>query len=123
MIPRLSRARARADHQGGDERLGAGCADYILLRLPHELTTLFCDWLDTHYPGQKECDPQPAAGKPWRHPQQPCISGPACAVKGNLPICWPSVFGSSASGSGLCKRHVQLRQDAFIRPGEQLTLF
>ena len=54
----LPRAKKTAETTGSVLKAavdaGAGCADYILLRLPHELTTLFCDWLDTHYPGQKE---------------------------------------------------------------------
>ncbi len=29
---------------------GAGCAGYVVLRLPHELKALFRDWLATHYP-------------------------------------------------------------------------
>jgi DNA repair photolyase len=29
---------------------GAGSAGYVLLRLPHEVKTLFREWLDEHYP-------------------------------------------------------------------------
>ncbi|MDP9066020.1 MAG: radical SAM protein, partial [Pseudomonadota bacterium] len=29
---------------------GADCAGYVLLRLPHEVKTLFRDWLSEHYP-------------------------------------------------------------------------
>lgn len=29
---------------------GAGSAGYVLLRLPHELRSLFREWLETHYP-------------------------------------------------------------------------
>lgn len=29
---------------------GAGSADYVLLRLPHEVEGLFREWLDAHYP-------------------------------------------------------------------------
>jgi len=29
---------------------GAGSAGYVLLRLPHELKTVFREWLETHYP-------------------------------------------------------------------------
>ena len=29
---------------------GAGSAGYVLLRLPHEVKTLFREWLDVHYP-------------------------------------------------------------------------
>jgi DNA repair photolyase len=31
-------------------RAGAGSASYVLLRLPHELKTLFVDWLEQEYP-------------------------------------------------------------------------
>ena len=33
---------------------GAGRAGYVVLRLPHELKTLFRDWLAEHYPGRAE---------------------------------------------------------------------
>jgi len=33
---------------------GAGSANYILLRLPHEVRALFVEWLETHYPLKKE---------------------------------------------------------------------
>jgi DNA repair photolyase len=29
---------------------GAGCASYVMLRLPHEVSQLFREWLDQHYP-------------------------------------------------------------------------
>lgn len=32
---------------------GANMASYVVLRLPHELKTLFEDWLETHYPARK----------------------------------------------------------------------
>lgn len=33
---------------------GASRAGYVVLRLPHSLTTLFEDWLDNHYPTHKD---------------------------------------------------------------------
>jgi len=33
---------------------GARTADYVLLRLPHELKTVFTDWLEAHYPLRAE---------------------------------------------------------------------
>ncbi len=33
---------------------GARCAGYTIVRLPMEVSTLFQDWLDHHYPGRKE---------------------------------------------------------------------
>jgi len=35
-------------------RAGANRAGYVVLRLPHELKTLFRDWLDAHYPDRAE---------------------------------------------------------------------
>ncbi|GAB4178617.1 MAG: PA0069 family radical SAM protein [Wenzhouxiangellaceae bacterium] len=33
---------------------GAAWADYVLIRLPHELSGMFCDWLHTHFPERAE---------------------------------------------------------------------
>jgi DNA repair photolyase len=33
---------------------GACCAGYVLLRLPHELKDLFCEWLKLHMPDRAE---------------------------------------------------------------------
>ncbi len=33
---------------------GAGSAGYVVLRLPHELKTLFVDWLERHAPGRAQ---------------------------------------------------------------------
>jgi DNA repair photolyase len=33
---------------------GAASAGYVLLRLPHELKTVFRDWLETHYPARAD---------------------------------------------------------------------
>jgi DNA repair photolyase len=46
---------AITDHEMEDimasaKEAGAGSAGYVLLRLPHELKTLFRDWLAAHYP-------------------------------------------------------------------------
>ena len=34
----------------GVAKAGATRANYVLLRLPHSVKTLFREWLDTHYP-------------------------------------------------------------------------
>ncbi|BBR10514.1 PA0069 family radical SAM protein [Aeromonas caviae] len=121
MIPRLNEPELEQIIKVAVDA-GAGCADYILLRLPHELTTLFCDWLDTHYPGQKEA-----------------ILNQLRASRGGALN--SATFGSRMRGEGqfadllaqrfrlisrrlqLGKRHVALNTAAFIRPGEQLRLF
>jgi DNA repair photolyase len=46
---------AITDHEledilGAAKESGAGSAGYVLLRLPHEVKTLFREWLDEHYP-------------------------------------------------------------------------
>jgi DNA repair photolyase len=46
---------AITDHEMEDilaaaKQAGAGSAGYVLLRLPHEVKTLFREWLDEHYP-------------------------------------------------------------------------
>jgi DNA repair photolyase len=46
---------AITDHEMEDilaaaKEAGAGSAGYVLLRLPHEVKTLFRDWLAEHYP-------------------------------------------------------------------------
>ncbi|MEI4948648.1 PA0069 family radical SAM protein [Aeromonas caviae] len=121
MIPRLNEPELEQIIKAAVDA-GAGCADYILLRLPHELTTLFCDWLDTHYPGQKEA----------------ILNQLRASRGGSLNS---ATFGSRMRGEGLFadllaqrfrlisrrlqlgKRHIALNTAAFIRPGEQLRLF
>jgi DNA repair photolyase len=93
-----------------------------LLRLPHELTTLFCDWLDTYYPGQKE-----AILNQLRASRDGALNSPAFGSRmrgeGQFADLLAQRFRLIAKRLGLGKRHFQLRQDAFIRPGEQLRLF
>ncbi len=121
MIPRLNEPELEQIIKAAVDA-GAGGADYILLRLPHELTTLFCDWLDTHYPGQKEA----------------ILNQLRASRGGSLNS---ATFGSRMRGEGLFadllaqrfrlisrrlqlgKRRIALNTAAFIRPGEQLRLF
>lgn len=121
MIPRLNEPELEQIIKAATEA-GAGCADYILLRLPHELTTLFCDWLDEHYPGQKE-----AILNQLRTSRGGTLNSPAFGTRmrgeGQFADLLAQRFRLISKRLGLGKRHVQLRQDAFIRPGEQLTLF
>lgn len=121
MIPRLNEPELEQIIKAATEA-GAGCADYILLRLPHELTTLFCDWLDEHYPGQKE-----AILNQLRTSRGGTLNSPAFGTRmrgeGQFADLLAQRFRLISKRFGLGKRHVQLRQDAFIRPGEQLTLF
>lgn len=49
VIPFLTDAELETLLQAAHDH-GAQSAAYTLLRLPHELNTLFTDWLETHYP-------------------------------------------------------------------------
>jgi DNA repair photolyase len=51
MIPALNDAELEAILAASKEA-GAAHAGYVLLRLPHELKTLFREWLETHAPGR-----------------------------------------------------------------------
>ncbi len=51
MIPGLNDAELDAILEAAAEA-GAGWAGYLLLRLPEELSGLFFDWLETHYPAR-----------------------------------------------------------------------
>ncbi len=49
VIPQLTDKDLEAILEAAAER-GARQAGYVLLRLPHEVSPLFRDWLDAHYP-------------------------------------------------------------------------
>ncbi|RMG68563.1 MAG: PA0069 family radical SAM protein [Calditrichaeota bacterium] len=101
---------------------GAKYAGYIVLRLPHQVKTLFVDWLERHYPEKK--------GKVLHRIEQ--IRG----GKLNDPR-----FGSRMRGEGIFAQQVahlftvtrkklgyseagmQLSSAQFRRPGGQLSLF
>ena len=121
MIPRLNEPELEQIIKSAAEA-GAHCADYILLRLPHELAPLFSDWLEQYYPGQKE-----AILNQLRASRDGALNSPAFGTRmrgaGQFADLLAQRFRLIARRLGLGKRHFQLRQDAFIRPGEQLRLF
>ena len=121
MIPRLNEPELEQIIRSATEA-GAGCADYILLRLPHELTTLFSDWLSEHYPGQKE-----AILNQLRASRDGNLNSPAFGTRmrgqGQFADLLAQRFRLISKRMGLGKRHVQLNLDRFIRPNEQLRLF
>ncbi|MDM5063869.1 PA0069 family radical SAM protein [Aeromonas salmonicida] len=121
MIPRLNEPELEHIIKAAAEA-GAQSADYILLRLPHELTTLFSDWLDEHYPGQKE-----AILNQLRASRDGGLNSPAFGTRmrgeGQFADLLAQRFRLINKRLGLGKRHLQLRRDGFIRPGEQLRLF
>lgn len=121
MIPRLNEPELEHIIKAAAEA-GAQSADYILLRLPHELTTLFSDWLEEHYPGQKE-----AILNQLRASRDGGLNSPAFGTRmrgeGQFADLLAQRFRLINKRLGLGKRHLQLRRDGFIRPGEQLRLF
>ncbi|MDF2410105.1 PA0069 family radical SAM protein [Aeromonas sp. 2HA2] len=121
IIPRLNEPELEHIIKAAAEA-GAQSADYILLRLPHELTTLFSDWLEEHYPGQKE-----AILNQLRASRDGGLNSPAFGTRmrgeGQFADLLAQRFRLISKRLGLGKRHLQLRRDGFIRPGEQLRLF
>ncbi|WP_265421770.1 PA0069 family radical SAM protein [Aeromonas salmonicida] len=121
MIPRLNEPELEHIIKAAAEA-GAQSADYILLRLPHELTTLFSDWLEEHYPGQKE-----AILNQLRASRDGGLNSPTFGTRmrgeGQFADLLAQRFRLISKRLGLGKRHLQLRRDGFIRPGEQLRLF
>ncbi|HHQ4672879.1 TPA: PA0069 family radical SAM protein [Aeromonas veronii] len=121
MIPRLNEPELEQIIKSAAEA-GASCADYILLRLPHELAPLFDDWLDTHYPGQKE-----AILNQLRASRGGGLNSTAFGTRmrgeGHFADLLAQRFRLISKRLDLGKRHIQLRLDGFIRPGEQLSLF
>ncbi|WP_421280467.1 PA0069 family radical SAM protein [Aeromonas veronii] len=121
MIPRLNEPELEQIIKSAAEA-GASCADYILLRLPHELAPLFGDWLDTHYPGQKE-----AILNQLRASRGGGLNSTAFGTRmrgeGHFADLLAQRFRLISKRLDLGKRHIQLRLDGFIRPGEQLSLF
>ncbi|TFF80880.1 radical SAM protein [Aeromonas taiwanensis] len=121
MIPRLNEPELEQIIKAA-VTAGAGCADYILLRLPHELTTLFSDWLDEYYPGQKE-----AILNQLRASRGGVLNSPTFGTRmrgeGQFADLLAQRFRLISRRLQLGKRHIQLNLDRFIRPGEQLRLF
>lgn len=121
MIPRLNEPELEQIIKDA-VAAGAGCADYILLRLPHELTTLFSDWLDEHYSGQKE-----AILNQLRASRGGTLNSSAFGTRmrgqGQFADLLAQRFRLISKRLALGKRHIQLRRDLFMRPGEQLSLF
>lgn len=121
MIPRLNEPELEQIIRSAADA-GACSADYILLRLPHELAQLFAEWLDTHYPGQKE-----AILNQLRASRGGGLNSPAFGTRmrgeGHFADLLAQRFRLINKRLALGKRHIKLREDLFIRPGEQLTLF
>jgi DNA repair photolyase len=121
MIPRLNEPELEQIIKSA-AAAGAGCADYILLRLPHELTTVFSNWLDEHYPGQKE-----AVLNQLRASRAGNLNSPAFGTRmrgeGQFADLLAQRFRLISKRLALGKRHIALNTTSFIRPNEQLRLF
>jgi len=109
MIPRLNEPELEQIIKSAAEA-GASCADYILLRLPHELAPLFGDWLDTHYPGQKE-----AILNQLRASRGGGLNSTAFGTRmrgeGHFADLLAQRFRLISKRLDLGKRHIQLRQE------------
>ncbi|MBM4203468.1 MAG: PA0069 family radical SAM protein [Gammaproteobacteria bacterium] len=102
---------------------GATHANYILLRLPLEVQALFMEWLDAHYPGQKERvlaairDTRGGALYQSGFGQRMRGTGPIAELLGNR-------FKIVICKLGLSRERTELlRQDLFRPPSPQGSLF
>lgn len=121
VIPFLNDAELEAILAAVAER-GAGCAGYVVLRLPHELKQLFREWLEQHVPDR--------AGR---------IMNAVRSLHGGVD--YDPEFGRRLSGQGefaqllrqrfvlACRRHglnrqrAPLRTDLFRAPSAQSDFF
>ena len=103
---------------------GAVSAHYVLLRLPHEVRDLFCDWLEVHFPERAahvmSLVRQASGGKDYdgRFGNRQTGRGPYAGML-------KSRFESACRRNGLTLRRYQQALDCtqFIRPGAtQLSL-
>ena len=102
--------------------LGVRNASYVLLRLPHEMTELFTDWLEQHFPLRA----------------QSVLNAMKACHEGNL---YRSDFGKRQTGSGVLselirqrfqitakklgineRQHIRLRTDRFQLPSNLTTM-
>lgn len=121
MIPRLNEHELERILIGAAEA-GADCAGYILLRLPHELTILFEQWLDEHYPGRKQAIL--SILRQSRHGQlNSAAFGERMRGHGEFADLLAQRFRLAARRLGLDASRPPLRLDRFIRETRQLDLF
>ncbi len=104
---------------------GAQAASWVLLRLPHEVTPLFEDWLDRHAPARKA-----RVLNQLRQMHGGALYdsgfGKRMRGKGVLARLLSDRFSKAARRHGLDRPLAPLRCDLFApppRPGDQLSLF
>jgi DNA repair photolyase len=103
---------------------GACGANYILLRLPHEVKSLFQSWLEVHYPDKAErvmnAIRASRGGKAYD-----ARWGTRMRGEGVFADLIASRFALAAKKSGLNREHrPALRTDRFVAPGtNQMNLF
>ncbi|UMA66138.1 PA0069 family radical SAM protein [Roseivivax marinus] len=124
VVPALTDPEMEAILEAGAEA-GADAASWIMLRLPREVSPLWQDWLEAHYPdraervmnrlremhGGKEYD------SAWHRRMRG--QGPYAEIIGRR-------FAVAARRLGLDRRTPQLRTDLFappLRSGDQMSLF
>lgn len=124
LIPGLSDHEVEALLAAGQEA-GADAASWIMLRLPREVSPLWQQWLQEHYPGRaakvmarlremhggRDYDPR------WGHRMR---------GEGHFAEMMAMRFKAACKRLGLTERTASLRTDLFVRPpqaGDQLALF
>ncbi|MFM4702498.1 PA0069 family radical SAM protein [Aeromonas bivalvium] len=121
MIPRLNESELE-QIIGAAALRGASQAGYILLRLPHELAPLFCDWLDRHYPQKKQ-----AILNQLRASREGALNSPQFGdrMRGSGPFAdlLAQRFRLICKRLGLAQRPPPLDITAFLRPHQQFELF
>ncbi|MNJ72315.1 hypothetical protein D3C77_689480 [compost metagenome] len=83
---------------------------------------MFCDWLEEHYPGQKEAILNQLRGSRGGTLNSPAF-GTRMRGEGQFADLLAQRFRLISKRLGLGKRHVQLNVERFLRPNEQLRLF
>jgi DNA repair photolyase len=106
-------------------KAGAREADYVLLRLPHEVREIFREWLLTHHPGKLRhvlsLIQSSRGGKDYDS-----TFGERMRGTGAFADLVRQRFRLAASRLGLERRHLKLRTDLFtppVPPGGQMPLF
>lgn len=121
MIPRLNESELEQIISAAAAQ-GASQAGYILLRLPHELTQLFDDWLALHYPAKRQAVlEQLKASREGRLNSQ--AFGDRMRGTGQFASLLAQRFRLVCKRSGLNSAHTPLNLHAFIRPHQQFELF
>ena len=99
MIPALNDHELEALVDAAAEA-GASNAAFMLLRLPHELGTLFEQWLREHYPQRADRVLEPAARAARRPAERSALRPPHARRGCRTPRCWPRGSPRPAAATG-----------------------